>query len=322
MPDDDYGPFQQPDDGYLTQGQQPGAGYGQQQSPASPYAAGAPGGGVGSGAQPTKTYNLPDPETAWSSNLARYPRVSTLPLYVNDKASPKHDQVLQQLIANCYLAATLAAMANTAAGRQRITKMITAQKGAITTICKKYDMQSVGAEERINSNRWFTVAFKAGNVDVSDVLYHDNSDRDPHLRYMTTPKVDKALWGAIIEVAYASLKGSYDKISASKSGGTTLNQFLEDFLAMEWSILDPSSDKIKPACKNADKRAAFIATKIAGTKILTAWHGFAVLGMSGATKVKLWDPLKGKGQQIEFKDLLTEVQAVVVEAPEKTTKAP
>ena len=38
-------------------------------------------------------------------------------------------------------------------------------------------------------------------IDVSDVLYHDDSDRAPHLQYMTTPKVDKALWGAIIEVA-------------------------------------------------------------------------------------------------------------------------
>ena len=28
----------------------------------------------------------------------------------------------------------------------------------------------------------------------------DNSDRDPHLRYMTTPKVDKACWGAIMEI--------------------------------------------------------------------------------------------------------------------------
>src|SRR4029077_16151324 len=104
---------------------------------------------------------------------------------------PKHDQVQQQFIPNCYLAATLAAMANTANGRKRITNMITAQKGAITTICRKYDLQSVGAEERINSDRWFTVAFKGTNVDVSDVLYHDDSEHNAHLRYMTTPKSDR-----------------------------------------------------------------------------------------------------------------------------------
>jgi hypothetical protein len=82
-------------------------------------------------------------------------------------------------------------MANTANGRKRITNMITAQKGAITTICRKYDLQSVGAEERINSDRWFTVAFKGTNVDVSDVLYHDDSEHNAHLRYMTTPKSDR-----------------------------------------------------------------------------------------------------------------------------------
>src|SRR6266545_3987275 len=147
--------------GYLPL-QQPGAGYSAQQAPASPYApqqsqgSGGPGSGA---AQATKTYNLPDPETKWSSNLARYPHVSALPLYEKGKAPPKHDQILQQYIANCYLAATLAAMANTDAGRKQINTMITQKEGAIITICKKYDMQSVDPEERLKSDRWFTVAF-------------------------------------------------------------------------------------------------------------------------------------------------------------------
>lgn len=312
MADDDYSPFQQPDAGYLTQAQQPGSGnYGAQQAPASSYSPQAQQMQAGgSGASPTKSYRLPDPETSWTGHLARYPHVSTLPLYIKDKAPPNYDQILQQGIPNCYLAATLAAMANTSAGRKQIMKMITTQKGRIITICRKYDMQSVGPEERLNSDRWFTVTFKEKSIDVSDVLYHDDSDRNPNLRYMTTPNSDRALWGGIIEVAYASLKGGYDNISASK--GITLDQFLEEFSAMKWNILDPAKDKatIKKACGGAGKRAVLIATKSADTKILTAWHGYAVLSMRDA-KVKLWDPMQGKVQEIKFTDLLTEVLAVV-----------
>lgn len=316
-----YLPLQHPAAGYGTPGAASGgANYGAQQAPASQYRQQSQGsGGSGSGvAQATKTYTLPDPETNWTSHKARYPHISTLPLYVNSKNSkvpPKYDQILQQGVPNCYLAATLAAMANTDVGQKQITKMITQKNGAITTICKKFNLNFVGPEEQLKSNKWFTVAFKDKSVDVSDVLYHDDLDSSPSLVYMTTPGNDKVLWGAIIEVAYAKLKGGYDNMSASK--GTTVNQFLDEFSAVKWTILNPAKDEdeIKKACKSADKRAAFIATKPKDpnsndTKILTAFHGYAVLGMSGA-KVKLWDPLKGKAQEIKFKDLLTEVQAVI-----------
>lgn len=257
--------------------------------------------------QPTKTYSLPDPETFYTQNKARYPRVSKLPLY---EKPPDYDQVLQRGIPNCYLAATLAAMANTNDGRGQIAQMIRLQKGAVITICKKYDSQGVQPEERLQSDRWFTVAFKRKSVEVSDVLYHNDSDSSPNLVYMTTPYPDKALWGAIIEVAYAKLKGGYDNISAS-TDTAAVNSFLDEFSAVKWDILDPANDKaIKERCKSAGKRAVFIATRSTNTKILTPWHGYAVLGMEGTT-VKLWDPLEGKSEMIEFKDLLAEVQGVI-----------
>jgi Calpain family cysteine protease len=314
-----YLPLQQPAAGYDAPGAASGAvNYTAQQAPASLYfrQQGQGSGGGGSGAaQAAKTYNLPDPDMEWSSNLPRYPRIAKLPLYVPKKETPKHDQIRQQGVANCYLAATLAAMANTDAGRKQIKKMITPKTGAITTICKKFDQSFVGPDEQLKSDRWFTVAFKDKTVDVSNVLYHDDSDSNPNLVYMTTPGGDKALWGAIIEVAYAKLKGNYDNMSATK--GATVDQFLDEFSAVKWNILFPNKDEaeIKEVCKNAGKRAAFIATKphdprSNDTKILTPFHGIAVLGMSGAN-VKLWDPLKGKAQEIKFKDLLTEVQAVI-----------
>ena len=320
----DYLPLQQPGAGYDTSRAASGAAnYGAQQAPASAYAVqqsqGSGGGGSGAG-QATKTYILPDPETgAWSGNLERYPRISKLPLYEHGKMPRSYDEIRQQHIGNCYVAATLAAMANTRAGRRQIASMITRHNGAVTTIYKKYEPfdqpDSLGSEPPLKSTRWFTVAFKNSSVDVSDVLYHDDDDRKPKLMYMTSPNAkspnaDRALWGAIVEVAYAKLKGGYNQIGGTS--GITVNQFLDEFSAVKWAILHPTSDKasIKKACKNAGRRAAFIATKREGTKILTSWHGYAVLGMSGES-VKLWDPLDFKAQEIEFMGLLTEIQAVM-----------
>lgn len=315
MADDDYGQSQQPTGGYLAQAQQ-GGGYGRQQAPGRSY--GPRGQGTSSGgaapvaqAPKAKTYTLPDPETRWSGHLARYPHVSKLPLYVKGSVSPRYDQVLQQQIANCYLAATLAAMANTATGRAQISKMIVSHTGPMTTTCRKYDSSGpMDPVEHLNSNRWFTVAFNGKTVDVSDVLYHDDSDRDPNLRYMTTPNGDRALWGAIIEVAYARLKNGYDNISAS--GDASVNQFLRDFTAAKWSILTPAKDAsaIKKACQNATHRAAFIATIQSGAKKLIGWHGYTVLGLRG-TVVTLWDPLHAQKVTITLDELLPDIQALV-----------
>lgn len=266
----------------------------------------------GSGSAPAKatgkTYTLPDAETNWSSNLARYPAVSSLPLY--EKAAPNFNQVKQQVIANCYLAATIACMANTKIGREVIKKMIKETKSAITTICKKFDFNvPPGPEMQIKSNRWFTVSFKSQAVDVSDVLYHDDSDSDPSLIYLTTPGTDKAIWGSIIEVAYARYKGGYDNIG---SGTVTLDVFYGEFCSLDWELLYPGKDdaEIKTALANAGKQPALVATKVDAKK-LTKWHGLAVLAMSGNT-VKLWDPLKAKTETIAFSDLLGEIQAAVV----------
>ncbi len=304
---ENYTALQQTSPGNNNPGTATGTNYASLQS-AGTNPQSAHGSGSGAAQATTKTYTLPDAETNWSSNLARFPVVSKLPLY--KKAAPNYNQIQQQLIANCYLAATLACMANTTVGRAVIKKMINQTNSAITTICKKFDNGNPpGPEMQLKSDRWFTVSFKSQAVYVSDVLYHDDSDRDPNLRYLTTPNGDKALWGAIIEVAYARFKGSYDNISAGK--GLTLDVFYSEFCTLDWDILHPDKDKtaIKKAFTTAGKKPTLIATNIDAKK-LTHWHGYAVLSMSG-TKVKLWDPLAAKEVPIEFNDLLTEIQAAV-----------
>lgn len=307
----DYLPLQQPGPGYGTNAASRAANYLAHQSPAPAYA--APGQGTGGGAAASApkatTYLLPDPEKAtWSKDKWRVPHVSSLPLYLGK--GPKYSEIRQQNIGNCYVAAILAALANTQSGRDRIRRMITASTGAITTVCYAWDSDNQQLPQRLElkSERRFKVQFKSDSVVVSNVLYHDDSDRNPNLIYLTTPGGDKALWGAVVEVAYAKLKGGYDNIGGSK---VTVNQFLDEFSAVKWTALVPTKDEdaIKKACRNAGSKPTFLATNESGnTTTLDPFHGYAVVGMSAA-KVKLWDPMAGT-VQVTFSQLLADVVAV------------
>jgi hypothetical protein len=308
----DYVPLQQPGLGYGAGGGSGAAtNYLAQQSPAPAYAAPGQGTGGGTGGSAPKpvTYLLPDPETAiWSKDKGRVPHVSSLPLYLGK--GPKYSEIRQQNIGNCYVAATLAALANTQNGRKLIRTMITPSKGPITTVCYAWDSDNKKLPQRLEltSERRFKVQFKSASVVVSNVLYHDDSDRNPNLMYLTTPDGDKALWGAVVEVAYAKLKGGYDNIGGSK---VTVNQFLGEFSAVKWAALVPTKDEdaIKKACRNAGSKATFLATKESGsTTTLDPFHGYAVIGMSAA-KVRLWDPMAGS-VQVTFSQLLADVVAV------------
>ena len=306
----DYLPLQQPGPSHATGGGSGAASYLAQQSPAPAYAAPGQGtGGSAASAPKAMTYLLPDPETAiWSKDKGRVPHVSSLPLYLGK--GPKYSEIKQQNLGNCYVAATLAALANTRSGLDRIRKMITPANGPIITVCYAWDSENNKLPQRLElaSERRFKVQFKTAKVVVSNVLYHDDSDKNPNLMYLTTPDRDKALWGAIVEVAYAKLKGGYDNIGGSK---VTVNQFLDEFSAVKWTALVPTKDEdaIKKACRNAGSKATFLATKEFGkTTTLDPFHGFAVIGMSGA-KVKLWDPMAGS-VQVTFSELLADVVAV------------
>lgn len=306
----DYLPLQQPGPGHGTDAGSGSASYLTQQSPAPAYAApgqGAAGGAGGSAPKPV-TYLLPDPETAiWSKDKGRVPHVSSLPLYLGK--GPKYSEIRQQNIGNCYVAATLAALANTQHGQQLIRTMVRPSTGPITTVCYAWDSDNKKVPKRLEltSERRFTVRFKSASVVVSNVLYHDDSDRNPNLMYLTTPDRDKALWGAVVEVAYAKLKGGYDNIGGST---VTVIQFLDEFSAVKWAALVPTKDEgaIKEACRNAGSKATFLATKESGTTTLDPFHGYAVIGMSAA-KIRLWDPMAGS-VQVTFSQLLADVVAV------------
>ena len=178
--------------------------------------AAVPGGALAAPSATTavKTYTLPAPTLG--TNKALKARKSTWKDTFPSRF--RAGDVEQQEILNCYLAATLAALAHTPKGQAVIKKIVVPKQGKIVTTCHDYDFDGTkGPTKKITSDRYFEVQFQSGSkLIVSDVLYMDDSDRNWNPRYMTSHS-DNALWPCIIEVAYASFKGGYEKIDASSN---------------------------------------------------------------------------------------------------------
>lgn len=263
-------------------------------------------------------YTLPTPSL--STNKALIARISTWQDTLPSKL--KETDVQQQEIYNCYLAATLAALAHTPKGRALVQKIVTEKTGRIVTTCHDYDFSGTkGPKKMITSNRYFVVKFHSGlKLTVSDVLYMDDSDRNWSPRFMTSP--NSVLWPCVIEAAYALYKGGYNKIDASNN--LTINDFLKDLIGPKVVMLHCESSKkwqggkssklteadLKAACNNANSIPVVGASRNNATSV-TGWHGFAVLGLNRST-VTLYDPLAAKVKQLSLKQLWNEFQALFI----------
>ena len=244
---------------------------------------------------------------------------------------PSYTEVKQaENIANCPVAAILAAYAFTKDGRSFIDRMVSPeQTGNVQT-----DLSGLAAGTLSNppgatltSARYFTVnlpgAVKVdltnrdkirgavqvpgepgmfnlpgGSVDVSDVLYTNDGDRDSwSLIYLRDPD-GKTIWASIIEKALAVRLGSYENLDA-------LNIHAEDF----WNMLtgaQPAIIAITPntplniitdAAKASVNVPTIGASKETGTKSVTEFHGFAMLGFKDG-KIRLYDAEKVKDKEI------------------------
>jgi Calpain family cysteine protease len=264
-------------------------------------------------------YKLPPPETSISSHLSRLAKRCMWKKLFDKKIRP--GDVQQQNILNCYLAATLAALANAPKGDALLRSMVKQKAGKITTICYNYASGGAkGKQKKITSNRYFVVRFSKKKKIVSDVLYLNDSDRDPDPRYMTSPR--NYLWPCIIEVAYASLKGSYDKLDYSN--GVSLNKCISDLTGKSFSVLDFATKKrfsggrnikltdahVTAACRNA-VISPVIAPSTTSANMVTRSHAYAVIAMRGH-KVALYDPLAVKVVQLTIKELQANFQALFV----------
>ncbi len=215
------------------------------------------------------------------------------------KDVPSERDVKQGELANCPVAAILAAMAHTAGGRKRIDSLITEyvntqvkttfSKEVLATLSSKLDDPDYKRPEKeIVVKRYFTVNLGT-SIEISDVFYIKYTDgSDVDMIYMGSPK--KALWPCVIEKAYAVKIGSYDDLDDDTKH--TVNEF--------WTVLvgskpdgfsiDANTDlaKINATAKAAGTVPTIAASKDDATKV-TAHHGYAVMGIQGST-IELYNP--------------------------------
>jgi hypothetical protein len=215
------------------------------------------------------------------------------------KDVPSERDVKQGELANCPVAAILAAMAHTAGGRKRIDSLITEyvntqvkttfSKEVLATLSSKLDDPDYKRPEKeIVAKRYFNVHL-GSSIEISDVFYIKYTDgSDVDMIYMGSPK--KSLWPCVIEKAYAVKIGSYDDLDDDTKH--TVNEF--------WTVLvgskpdgfsiDANTDlaKISATAKAAGAIPTIAASKDDATKV-TAHHGYAVMGIQGST-IELYNP--------------------------------
>jgi len=237
----------------------------------------------------------------------------TWPLF---KKGPVHTEVQQAPgIANCPVAAILAALAFTSAGRTIIQGMVSETAATVLT-----DLSSLPAGtltnppkgNTVSSSRFFTVKLPRGAVEVSDVLYTDDHDSGWSPFYMRDPG-GQVIWASIIEKALAVQLGSYENFDALN---LTANDFWERITGAQPGGIEIKDDTPLSAITGAASAASSVptigASKADGkdVKVVTPFHGFALLGVRGS-QIQLYDPAKAKSISISAADFRHDFQAIL-----------
>jgi hypothetical protein len=256
---------------------------------------------------------MPGPTTDQDS---REVRLVDWPLYA-EKGSPGIREVRQSgSLANCPVAAILAALANTSSGQTVIRRMITTTSAAATTdISTAGELANPHSDLIISSSRYFTVTIGGKSVVVTDVLYTNDADRNWSLFYMRD-RNEACIWSSIIEKALAAHLGSYEKIDEL---GLSANAFWEKLLGSKpkgFEVkLGMKPDTIVDAATAATRVPTIAASRADQTTVasISPFHGYAVLGMHGS-RIKLYDPMaidpKRDTKMISQEDFVTAFQAV------------
>jgi hypothetical protein len=201
-------------------------------------------------------------------------------------------------------------LAHTPIGRKRIQSMVVEHSISTTTdlsvVASFLDSPPKG--NKIISKRYFTVALGENSIDVSDVLYTDDADRNWSLLYMKSPT--ESLWPCVIEKAYAVLEGSYDNLDKED---LTANKSFKVLAGSEpdgFSVDDNTDlEKISKVLTNADKIPTIAASRDEATGV-TGWHGFAILNLNDS-KIELYDPAKAKTLNISLKEFRRDFKAIL-----------
>jgi hypothetical protein len=246
------------------------------------------------------------------------------PLFDPQKKVPAYTEVKQaENIANCPVAAILAAYTSTAVGRPIIQNMVSEKAGNVLTDLSgvKQVLTNPPSGDTLTSARYFTVTLpgavrvqlsgtdkipgavriagksdtfdlSGGSIDVSDVLYTNDGDRDTwSLIYLRDPG-GRTIWQSIIEKALAVRLGSYENFDAL---GISANDFWNIVTGAQPAVIEIKNNTPLNIITNAVQASVNVpsigASKDSGTKSVTEFHGFAMLGFKDG-KIRLYDAEK------------------------------
>ncbi len=266
----------------------------------------------------TKVFKMPAP--AGGAGVSTVHVVAS-PLFSDDTPAPT--DVVQGRLANCPVAAILAALAHTPNGQKRIHDLVTENKAVVETdltdVADK--LETVPKGKKCISNRYFCVKLEGKTIEVSDVFYTDDGDRDTwSLIFMGAPPLGKpgegpipgppkTVWPSAIEKAYAvKVKGYEDLDDDSKHKVKEFWEVLVGVKPQGFAVDDKTDlDKIRDVAKAASTVPALGASRDNATGVLNH-HGFAILGIGGSN-IELYDP-HGRTLNISLKDFRLQFQAV------------
>lgn len=237
------------------------------------------------------------------------------PLY-SSRGSPDFRDVQQAPnLANCPVAAILAALASTSTGQGLLTAMLGEATGSVTTDISKIppaNLAKAPATSILKTSRYFTVKLPAGQTVVSAVLYTDDHDAGWTPFYMRDPK-DKCIWPSIVEKALAAQLGSYENFDALN---ITANDFWQKIVGSKPRGFEVKDDtpvsKIIEAASAAARVPTIGASRDSQSAVgaISPFHGFAMLGTQGS-KIKLYDPAKAVQLSVSPEEFRTAFQAVL-----------
>jgi len=243
-------------------------------------------------AKATKKLTMPPPAGGAKTIVAR-----EVPWSLYGKNTPALADVSQGALANCPLASLLAALAYTPTGQKHLQGLVAEQAAVVETDLSSVAdrLEEVPSGNRITSTRYFTVKLGGKSFEVSDVLYTDDADRNWSPVYMRSPS--NVIWPCVIEKAYAVKEGGYEALD---SKGLTANAIWEVVVGAKpggFEVTGKTDDsKIRAAADSAARTPTIAASKDEATDV-TAWHGFAVLGMKNG-RIELYDPMMVRRQAV------------------------
>jgi hypothetical protein len=274
-------------------------------------------------------------------------KMTPMPLPANDKISkdvhtvlsprfdpqtkiPSYTEVKQaENIANCPVAAILAAYASTAVGRPIIQNMISETSGKVLTVLSGLPGGTLSNPPgaTLTSARYFTVNLPGavrvqlsgkdklpgavpvsgksdtfdlpgGSIDVSDVLYTNDGDGESWSVIYLRDQDGHTIWASIIEKALAVRLGSYENFDALN---ISANDFWNMITGAQPAVISINQNTPLNIITDAAKASATVptigASKETGTKSVTEFHGFAMLGFKDG-KIRLYDAEKLKDREI------------------------